>query len=293
MAPPAGTPEALLSYVAGFLRDRGLARTLRALGREAHLADEAGPPEGADDLLAIFCAHFQRQQRLQGQRKQGQEAPVEADGPAAKRRKGQAGGKMGVVANGKDEEATAAASAPAPTSSGTNGVTSGDAEDKEDNDEDEEKEEQQQQQQEKATKGRRKKATEGREECASREKQAGLGRKRSAATELKPKSETAPDDKPLAKAGTAARAFQRVDPTQVEFKDPRLKDNSYWAKARGATADCGGADVGWGAKAQEVLGTVRGKNFRHEKTKKKRGSYRGGAIDLQSHSIKFADSDEE
>lgn len=35
------------------------------------------------------------------------------------------------------------------------------------------------------------------------------------------------------------------------------------------------------------------RDFRHEKTKKKRGTYRGGQIDLQSHSIKFNYSDEE
>lgn len=35
------------------------------------------------------------------------------------------------------------------------------------------------------------------------------------------------------------------------------------------------------------------RDFRHEKTKKKRGSYRGGVIDLQSHSIKFDNSDDE
>ncbi|XP_060172106.1 suppressor protein SRP40 isoform X2 [Lycium barbarum] len=80
-------------------------------------------------------------------------------------------------------------------------------------------------------------------------------------------------------------AFQRVKIDQVEFKDDRLKDNSYWAKE--------GADIGYGAKAQEVLGQVKGRDFRHEKTKKKRGSYRGGIIDLNSHSVKFNYSDEE
>ncbi|KAK4369995.1 hypothetical protein RND71_009470 [Anisodus tanguticus] len=80
-------------------------------------------------------------------------------------------------------------------------------------------------------------------------------------------------------------AFQRVKIEQVEFKDDRLKDNSYWAKD--------GADIGYGAKAQEVLGQVKGRDFRHEKTKKKRGSYRGGIIDLNSHSVKFNYSDEE
>lgn len=80
-------------------------------------------------------------------------------------------------------------------------------------------------------------------------------------------------------------AFQRVKIDEVEFADEKLQDNSYWAKD--------GAEIGYGAKAQEVLGQVRGRDFRHEKTKKKRGSYRGGMIDLQSHSVKFNYSDED
>lgn len=83
----------------------------------------------------------------------------------------------------------------------------------------------------------------------------------------------------------SVNAFQRVKIDEVEFADERLQDNSYWAKA--------GAEIGYGAKAQEVLGQVKGRDFRHEKTKKKRGSYRGGQIDLQSHSVKFNYSDEE
>ncbi|KZV26790.1 hypothetical protein F511_06637 [Dorcoceras hygrometricum] len=154
-------------------------------------------------------------------------------------------------------------------------------------------------------------------------------------------------------------AFQRVKIDEVDYVDERLQDNSYWAK--------GGAESGYGAKAQEILGQVKGswcahlfvlsvdkrpfalhgtpngtisvsldgikmqvassvknyltvyellhtkygtgslvgvpvpslmlvmerKGFRHEKTKKKRGSYRGGQIDLQSHSIKFNYADED
>jgi len=50
---------------------------------------------------------------------------------------------------------------------------------------------------------------------------------------------------------------------------------------------------GWGFKAQQVLGAVRGKDFRHEKTKKKRGSYRGGLIDPNAtFSFKFESDDE-
>ena len=52
-----------------------------------------------------------------------------------------------------------------------------------------------------------------------------------------------------------------------------------------------GASGSWGEKASRDLIVTRGKGFRHEKTKKKRGSYRGGNIDMNSvHSIKF-DSD--
>lgn len=50
---------------------------------------------------------------------------------------------------------------------------------------------------------------------------------------------------------------------------------------------------GWGFKAQQVLGAVRGKDFRHEKTKKKRGSYKGGNIDPQAtFSYKFESDNE-
>ncbi|KAJ1404032.1 SRP40, C-terminal domain-containing protein [Ochromonadaceae sp. CCMP2298] len=46
---------------------------------------------------------------------------------------------------------------------------------------------------------------------------------------------------------------------------------------------------GYGAKASKVLLAVRGKDFRHEKTKKKRGSYKGGTISLDSVSFKYSD----
>ncbi|KAK7388156.1 hypothetical protein VNO78_22963 [Psophocarpus tetragonolobus] len=80
-------------------------------------------------------------------------------------------------------------------------------------------------------------------------------------------------------------AFQRVQVDKIQFSDERLQDNSYWAKD--------GAENGYGAKAAEILDQVRGRGFRHEKTKKKRGTYRGGQIDLQSHSVKFNYSDDD
>jgi len=77
--------------------------------------------------------------------------------------------------------------------------------------------------------------------------------------------------------------FKRVDPSEVTFANPRLKDNRFESK--------GGASGSYGEKAHRDLIQVKGKGFRAEKTKKKRGSYRGGTIDLQSHSIKFDNSD--
>ncbi|KAL1217447.1 hypothetical protein V5N11_004624 [Cardamine amara subsp. amara] len=100
------------------------------------------------------------------------------------------------------------------------------------------------------------------------------------------KSTNKKSGKGLSNSKEPNKPFQRVNVEEIVFTDNRLKDNSYWAKD--------GADSGYGAKAQEVLGQVKGRDFRHEKTKKKRGTYRGGGeIDLQSHSVKFDYSDDE
>lgn len=79
--------------------------------------------------------------------------------------------------------------------------------------------------------------------------------------------------------------FRRVDPAQVEFLDEKLKSNAF--------SDKSGAAGSYGEKAYRDLLHTRGKGFRQEKNKKKRGSYRGGAIDTSVHSIKFASSDDE
>jgi len=83
-------------------------------------------------------------------------------------------------------------------------------------------------------------------------------------------------------AGTspaAGESFKRVD-AEVwnQHVKTELADNSY-VKTFG--------EDGFGAKANKVLSTVRGKDFRHEKTKRKRGTYRGGAITLASNSFKY------
>lgn len=72
--------------------------------------------------------------------------------------------------------------------------------------------------------------------------------------------------------------FRRVNPGSLSFTKPEFKDNSFKSKK--------GKDV-WGAKAAVTLGNVKGKNFRKEKTKKKRGNYSGGRISTEVNSIKF------
>jgi hypothetical protein len=57
-------------------------------------------------------------------------------------------------------------------------------------------------------------------------------------------------------------------------------DLFFFLNQRGAAGD-------WGERANQVLKFTKGKSFRHEKTKKKRGSYRGGSISVQVNSVKF------
>ncbi|KAI6045579.1 SRP40, C-terminal domain-containing protein [Pisolithus marmoratus] len=73
--------------------------------------------------------------------------------------------------------------------------------------------------------------------------------------------------------------FQRVKPQNVE--PDLLVDNGYEAKARPMND--------YGERAHRDLIVTRGSGFRKEKNKKKRGSYRGGEITLENHSIKFDD----
>ena len=88
------------------------------------------------------------------------------------------------------------------------------------------------------------------------------------------------------KEANTRKHFSRIDPTKVEFKDSRLRDNRFEAKS--------GAVGSYGEKANRDLAPVRGRDFRQEKNKKKRGAYRGGAIDTTGvHSIKFPSSDED
>lgn len=78
-----------------------------------------------------------------------------------------------------------------------------------------------------------------------------------------------------------SESFRRVKEEDIVIKKKELTDNAFEAK--------GGAD-GYGYMANQILKFTKGKSFRHEKTKKKRGTYKGGEINMGVTSIKF-DSD--
>ena len=78
-----------------------------------------------------------------------------------------------------------------------------------------------------------------------------------------------------------AERFKRVREDEVEFLDARLRDNTFLAKPCAVNS--------YGHKAHQDLVVTKGKGFLKAKNKKKKGSYRGGAIDTGSHSIKFDD----
>ncbi|CAK9290417.1 unnamed protein product [Gordionus sp. m RMFG-2023] len=79
------------------------------------------------------------------------------------------------------------------------------------------------------------------------------------------------------------KPFRRIE-TYGEIKiDPKLCDNSFEAKK--------GAANSWGEKANDVLKFTKGKGFKHEKNKKKRGSYAGGIISMSVNSVRFSDDE--
>ena len=82
------------------------------------------------------------------------------------------------------------------------------------------------------------------------------------------------------------KRFSRIDvAAEIARIDPRLMNNSYAAKF---------GENGYGAKASATMVNVRGKDFRHAKTKAKRGTFRGmGAITGDSHSFKYSSSEAE
>ncbi|KAG4304997.1 hypothetical protein PORY_001672 [Pneumocystis oryctolagi] len=76
--------------------------------------------------------------------------------------------------------------------------------------------------------------------------------------------------------------FSRIDKSKVEFAGECFKDNSYAMAYKDESGE-------YGEKANRDLMAVKGKEFRTEKSKKKKGSYHGGRINANiSRSFKFA-----
>ncbi|KAE9397384.1 hypothetical protein BT96DRAFT_823425 [Gymnopus androsaceus JB14] len=86
----------------------------------------------------------------------------------------------------------------------------------------------------------------------------------------------------LGKRRSTNERFQRINPDKVSTH--LIRDNRYETKAA--------PENDYGAKAHADLIVTRGAGFRKEKNKKKRGSYKGGTITMESHSFKFADTDD-
>ncbi|CAN8074613.1 unnamed protein product [Agarophyton chilense] len=72
--------------------------------------------------------------------------------------------------------------------------------------------------------------------------------------------------------------FKRVRVEEVNFKDDRLRDNSFYSKR----------DT-YGSMAHRDLAVTKGKGFRKEKTKKKRLNHHGGKLSFEVNSYKFSD----
>lgn len=80
------------------------------------------------------------------------------------------------------------------------------------------------------------------------------------------------------------KPFQRVDPSKVKFLDDRLRTNDYLESKPSS----------YGDKAYQILAPTKGADFRKEKNKKKKGSYKGGQINTSTvHSIKFSNTSDD
>ena len=257
--------EDLPRSVHQFLSHCQLTKAAKALMKEA----DVGGDGGVVPLLEAAALHLKKQKKAA---KKGKAAAVAApplpEATKAKKKKKAARGSDGARAappadsdgDGEEEEEEAAAPAAAAP---------------------------------KKTKTKKRKRSLSEDERQAEARAAAEKKKRDDAAEAMnawlAKNEATPKQKSPKTPGSArspGTPFERIDNEKWmnSIKDDRLKDNSYEGTY---------GDGGWGAKASQKLVQVRGKDFRHEKTKKKRGGYRGGTVDMGSNSIKYHyDSDE-
>lgn len=79
------------------------------------------------------------------------------------------------------------------------------------------------------------------------------------------------------KKSSSFTRFNRINPNEID--KGQILSNSFIDKQ--------GAKGSWGERAFKDLCKTQGKGFRNEKNKKKRGSYKGGRIDISVNSVKF------
>jgi hypothetical protein len=77
------------------------------------------------------------------------------------------------------------------------------------------------------------------------------------------------------------KPFSRIEYDKIHYADERVKDNTFEALQL--------PENHYTVRAHQDLIVTKGKGFTKEKNKKKRGSYRGGAIDFSTNSFKFND----
>merc|ERR1712043_100894 len=128
------------------------------------------------------------------------------------------------------------------------------------------------------TKSKKRKAEDGLEKPSKKQRQNADPSKEVSDSGIEESSDINEDGANKSQKKKSNEPFRRVKAEDITIENEALKDNSFKAFDS------------WGAKANQDLIVTKGKSFRHEKTKKKRGSYRGGKINVGVNSIRF-DSD--
>lgn len=132
------------------------------------------------------------------------------------------------------------------------------------------------------SKSEKKKRVEVDEECD--EKEVKKEDVKSEMKSKKQKTESIEVEETPKKMNVEKKPFQRVDPAKVEFLDERLRTNDYLESKPSS----------YGDKAYAALAPTKGADFRKEKNKKKKGTYKGGQINTSTvHSIKFSNSSDD
>uniref|UniRef100_A0A183BT75 SRP40_C domain-containing protein n=1 Tax=Globodera pallida TaxID=36090 RepID=A0A183BT75_GLOPA len=114
-------------------------------------------------------------------------------------------------------------------------------------------------------------------------------------TKPKPVSESSSSDDdvpptkaPLVKAAVTQQKTVPVPKTKPKPVSESSSSDDDVPPTKALRIEASNQEDTWGKRAANDFNGVTGKRFRHEKTKKKRGSYNGGQINTSVKSMKFA-----